>query len=51
MKVRIYNRQTFESYFYIVKDIHFGKSDFVLEYEGGYTIAFDNEIYQSYILA
>lgn len=52
MKVRVYNKETYESYYYSdVKDIHFGYVDFVLELEDGHTILFDNDIYQSYILA
>lgn len=51
MRVRIYNKETYESYYYNVRDIEFGKTDFVIELEDGHKITFDNDIYQSYILA
>lgn len=51
MKVRVYNKKTFESYHYYVNDIDFGKDSFTIELEDGHKITFDNDIYQSYILA
>ena len=51
MKVRVYNKKTFESYHYFVKDIDFGKDSFTLVLEDGYKLSFDNDTYQSYILA
>lgn len=51
MTVRMYNMETCESEYYTVKEIHFGKIDTVLELEDGNCIAFDNDIYCSYIVA
>lgn len=51
MKVRIYNRETFQSFFYIVDDIDFGKDTVTITLEDGYKLTFDNATFQSYILA
>lgn len=51
MRVRMYNRETYESYYYTVRDIQFGKNETTIELEDGYKISFDNDIYNSYILA
>lgn len=52
MKVRMYNKETHESEYYDdVVDIHFGKEDVVLELEDGRTPLFENEEWQSYIIA
>jgi hypothetical protein len=51
MKVRIYNRETFQSFFYLVNDIDFEENSVTLTLEDGYKLTFDNATFQSYILA
>lgn len=51
MKVRMYNKETTENEYYDVNEIHFGKNDTVLECKDGQLLLFENDEWQSFIIA